>query len=588
MAGIPAPRGNHTVRYTPVKLCQSLEMRANLRRAVRRGAICLFLLAGTALPAPGAISSARECLSRAAVVANEITLGGDQSAARRELALALAKLDVSAARDAAAGVSRPADAARALAVVAAAFASQDLPAAKQASATGARLLLRISQSERRLEEQRLFLGEIAALGSEAPANVSELRPEEARSIVVASLARSRPEQAWELVKTWKLTGPPADPALEALAPALAAAHPDDAVELAASITSPGVRDRTLWRVAELLSPAEAAAVIPRLQDPVLRDSVLAGIAVRTAQADLDAALASLEAVTVSPASARAEITVDLARHDETRAVELARQLPASARDWALGRIALELAGRQPALAETYLVESGGGAELVRLVTAHMAVADAERALRLARTLLEGEERDAALSAIASALAASNPALARDLAWEITTPRWKTQAVGAVARRLVQTEADAATSLLGLISDPADLLPIRADLAAVIARRDPATARRLLETAPESEYRHDCAFAAALAQLGASKDPETALQLAGTGMREGMAVRWLLPAIGLSGVGNVTLLAERIQSPYVRALALIETARTLIGGESAARPAPDRARMIRPVVEWEGR
>ena len=571
-----------------MKLRQLPEMRANVRRLVQRGAICLLLLAGTALPAPGDVSSARECLSRAAVVANEIILGGDQSAARRELALALAKLDVSAARDAAAGVSRPADAARALAAVATAFASQDLPAAKQASATGGRLLLRISQSERRLEEQRLFLGEIAVLGSEAPGNVSELNPEEARSIVVASLARSRPEQAWDLVKTWKLTGPAADPAVEALAPARAAAHPDEAVELAASITSPGVRDRTLWRIAELLPPADAAAVIPRMQDPVLRDSVLAGIAVRTAQTDLDAALALVEAVTVSPVSARAEIAVNLVARDETRAVELARELPPSARDWALGRIAVELAGRQPAPAEAYLAESGDGAELVRLVTARMAVADPERALRLARTRPEGEERDAALAAIASALAASNPALARDLAWEITTPRWKTQAVGAVARRLVQTEADAATSLLGLISDPEDLLPIRADLAAVIARRDPATARRLLETAPESEYRHDRAFAAARAQLGASKDPEAALQLAGTGMREGMAIRWLLPEIGLSGVGNVTLLAERLHSPYVRALALIDTARALIGGESSARPAPDRGRMIRPLVEWEGR
>jgi hypothetical protein len=36
------------------------------------------------------------------------------------------------------------------------------------------------------------------------------------------------------------------------------------------------------------------------------------------------------------------------------------------------------------------------------------------------------------------------------------------------------------------------------------------------------------------------------------------------------------------------LALIDTARALIGESAAARPAPERARMIRPIVGWEGR
>jgi len=558
-----------------------------MRHLLSRGLICCLLLAACARSAGADSSSAREYLSQADAAADRIGLGGDQSAARREIALALTTLEVSAAREASAGISRPSDAARVLGGIAAALSEQDPAAAKQAAATAARLLLRISDPERRLEEQRLLLGVVAPLGAEALVSAPELKPEEARPIVVTALARSRPEKALELVKTWQLAGPRADQAFAALAPRLATSQPEAAAELAGSITSPELREVTLWLVAERYPLGEAMAVTPRMQDPIIRDGLLASVAVRICQTDPEAALAAVEALTVSPASGRAALAVDMVGGDEARAVALARQLPPRARDWALGRIAFQLAQAKPEQAEAYLKESGRAAETVRVVAARMAATDPERALRVARTIPEGEEREAALAAVAVALAPSQTARARDLIAEINSSRGKARAVEAVSLQLARQDSEAAISLLGLIADAEALLRIRAKIAVVVARRDPDLAQRLLQTTPASEYRSTCAYAAALAHLESSGAPERAVQLAAAAMDKGVAARWLLATIAQSGRGSASEIAEGIEDPYLRVLGLVEVARALSGSESAARPAPERARMIRAIVEWEG-
>jgi hypothetical protein len=68
----------------------------------------------------------------------------------------------------------------------------------------------------------------------------------------------------------------------------------------------------------------------------------------------------------------------------------------------------------------------------------------------------------------------------------------------------------------------------------------------------------------------------------------VAIRWLLPEIAKSGTASPSAMAEKIEPPYLRALALVDTARALLGDAPAARPAPERARMIRTLVEWEER
>ena len=218
----------------------------------------LGLLFSTLLPLSARamdVSPAQQYLTQAGKTTRQIELGGDQSAARREIALALVKLDEAAVKTALAGIGRPSDAARVVAAIVAAEAVKHpkpvsqpaaketkeapkavAPGAKEASpptgkgakgvslaplkgpkettppaamgveettlsaAMGGRLLQRLTSPERRAQEGRSYLQEIAALGEEAPAAVPDVPEEEARALVVASLAATNPEQALALLK----------------------------------------------------------------------------------------------------------------------------------------------------------------------------------------------------------------------------------------------------------------------------------------------------------------------------------------------------------------------------------------------------
>jgi hypothetical protein len=48
------------------------------------------------------------------------------------------------------------------------------------------------------------------------------------------------------------------------------------------------------------------------------------------------------------------------------------------------------------------------------------------------------------------------------------------------------------------------------------------------------------------------------------------------------------LARRIDRPYLRTLALVDVARAVLHQERRPRSVPERARQVRPIVEWEGR
>jgi len=553
------------------------------------GRVCFaaFLLVSVAFRALASdLPPAQLYLQQATLAAHEIQLGGDQSAARREIALALMALDPQAARASLAGIGRPSDAARVLEVTATSLAAKDPKAAQQAAALGGRLLQRIAEPERRAQESRLFLQGIAALGAEAPAAVPELPVEEARTLVVAALADRDPQKALDLCKLWSLKGPAADNALAALAPKLAASKPQEALALADGISLPALRDGVLWRIAEQQSPADALATADRMQEAITRAAAISSAARRLMATDPEAAAAALKQVSVSPVSAQAELAVEMASRDETKGVELARPLPEPARSWALGQIALSLAAAQPARAEGYLAEAGAGAEVVALAASRMAASDPARALRLARAL-PAEARARALADVVVALAPSHLDQATALLTEITASPARDCAVVAVACQLAGRNFDAATSVLGLISDTSRLPALRARLAAAASVKDPATARRVLESLPQGDARTRWALQAARLELAAGTEFDAAVSLAALGAAPDLARRWLLPEAARQGQPALGQAAEKVQDPYCRSLGLVDVARVLEQDQAKPRPDPARARMMRPILEWEG-
>ncbi len=559
------------------------------RNSVAAWGKCLALTLFLARPwaAHGAeLPPARTYLQQALATARLVPLGGDQSSLRREVALALLSSDPAAAQQVIAGVGRPSDAARALAALATARAAQDPAGAREAANLGGRLLQRIVEPARRDQEFRLFLREIAALGADAPAAAPEVPTDEARQIVVEALAERDPATALALRTRWALQAPAADAALAALALRLAPIQPEAAVTLASGLAAPELRDRTLWQVAEARPVTETPALAARMQDPVARAGLLTSAALRRAATDPEGALAAAQEVPVSPLSARAQVVVEIARHDPARAAELARPLPEAGRAWALGQIALLLAASQPAQAEALLSEAGAAPDLTARVATEMAPADPARALRLVRAL-PAPDREVALADLIVALAPTRPAEAKELVWELTPSAARDRAVGALSRRLAQDSADAGTAVLGLISDPAQLPARRAQATVAAAAHDPTTASRLLQSLPPGEVRTLAAQQAGLARLAAGATPEEAAALAALGVPRDLALRWLLPEAARLGQGALEAVAEKQEEPYWRGLGLVAAARVLLRQEAAPTPVPERLRLLRPIVEWEG-
>jgi len=519
----------------------------------------------------------------------KIQLSGDQSAALRSIACVLASRDPQAALDTAAGVRRPSDAARAMGVVVRNLAATDRERARQIANTAGRLLLRVPNPDHRLAEQRLLLAEIAVLGEEAVAAIPELPLEETRLALVLGRMRSDPSAALELMRGWELTGAAADRSLAAAAPRLAATEPERAVEVAAAIGSGRLRSQAVWVISERRPAEEVVGLAQWVSDEVVRSAMLASAAARAAASDPDTALGYVSAILVAPDSAQAEVAVGLAESDPERAIELTSGLPEPARRWALGRIAVALAGREPERARALLTEIGSHPEIVRLVVGEMAKADAELAIEVVDELLTGESREAALVGIVEALAKSEAAqrMATDLVWAMKSARWRAAAVGALAPRLAETDGDAATSLIGLLADPGQAQRLRSEVAVRVAARRPETAARLLGSLPPSDYRSDAALRAAAEILSSGGGLEDGLRLAEIGMTRDLALRWLVPMLARSRAGSPSAAAEDIESHYLRTLGLVDAARELLGGWAKCHPVPERARQVRPIVEWEG-
>lgn len=554
-------------------------------RALSLGSLAaLALVSG---PAFGAGATTRECLAQAAQAAQAIQLPGDQSAARRYLAVTLAGLDPRGALEIAGGVGRPSDAARALAAVSAALTSTDPSGAKQAATAAARLLQRISEPARREQEQRLLLEQVAILGQAGLEAAPELTPEEARLTIVIARSRSDPAAAAGLLAAWQLAGQAVDRADASVALGLARSAPDQSLKLAAAIGSDRLRDQVLWCIAEARPPAETSGIAQRVVDPIVRSALLSSAAVRLASEDADAALAMADEVLVASDSTRAEIAAALASTDLPRALGLARGLPELAQRWALGQIALDLAGSDPDQAERLVKEAGATPELVRVVATRMAAKAPARGLQMARAQAAGEAQDAALAAIAPAIAAWDPRQATELLWAIKDPDARSRAIAAVVTRIAPTDADAATSLLGLVPDQARAFRLRAAAAALVGERDPAAAARLLGTLPPSAYRSEAALQAACAFLAAGGEPHEVLQLAELGTGPDLMLRWALPSLALTQAASPLAVGDLISDPYLRALALIEVSRRLQGVDAEPVSSSARARMVRLAVEWEG-
>lgn len=527
-------------------------------------------------------------LEEAQAAAGRIQLAGDQSAALRAIALTTSAIDAPGAMGVIARIRRPSDAACSLGAAAVVLANSDRETASEAAATAGRLLMRISSPEQRHLEQMLLLREIAVLGEDALEGAPEIPPEEAQLAIVLGLAESDPRAALALLEGWELTGSPRDRATAVIAEELASVHPDEALELAAGITSARIRDAVLWRLAEQGSPEEASGIALRIFDPVVRSGAMASVSARQAGEDPAAAPAPGVAVDVAPDSAIAQMAVAMAETSVEQALGIARGLPERPRSWALARIAVLSARRSPEVAEGLLSELNADSEVTRLVVAAMAETDAERALRLARRMPPGAERDAALAAVARSVALRNRELTEELLWEVNSARWRARALQPLAVDLASSDCDAATSLLGLVVDRAAAGRIRADIAAAVAVKDSSLSARLLESLPPSDYRNDAALQAAAAVLRKAGQPETASRLASIGLDRDLALRWLLPELARAETRSPSSMAEQIEGGFPRALALVDVARDMLDLNARARPAPDRARQIRPIVEWEGR
>jgi len=544
------------------------------------------LLCGGARPAGAA--AARQYLDEARAASTEIQLAGDQSAVLQAIALTLVEVDPYAALDTVARMRRPSDATRALGAAAVAMAPNNPAMAAANVMTAGRLLMRIADSDQRLVEQGLLLREIATLGEEALPGGPELTPGEAQLVVILGLAESDPAGALALLRKWEVTGASGDKAGAAIAEGLAAEAPEEALEVASGLAGARWRDRTLWRIAEQRPPEEAVDIALRVSDPVTRAAMLTSAAVRLAGKDPERALGVARTVQVAGDSALAEVAAALAATDTARALETARGLPERARLWALERIAMEIAGTDPALAEQVLAEAGAGSEAIRGAVVRMVATDPDRAVGFARSLPPGEGRDGALAAVAGALAGSNPGLAEELVWEIASSGPRGEAVETVAVAWAATDADAATGLIGLVVDGDRAGRIRAKVAAAVAARDAEGAARLLGSLPATDYRSDAALSAAKAVLSAGGQPETAVRLGAIGMDSDLALRWALPYLAFAQTRSPIGLSDKIKGPYPRALALVDIAREMLNLDRKRRAAPERARQIRRIVEWEGR
>jgi len=407
-------------------------------------------------------------------------------------------------------------------------------------------------------------------------------------VVILGLAESDPAGALALLRKWEVTGASGDKAGAAIAEGLAAEAPEEALEVASGLAGARWRDRTLWRIAEQRPPEEAVDIALRVSDPVTRAAMLTSAAVRLAGKDPERALGVARTVQVAGDSALAEVAAALAATDTARALETARGLPERARLWALERIAMEIAGTDPALAEQVLAEAGAGSEAIRGAVVRMVATDPDRAVGFARSLPPGEGRDGALAAVAGALAGSNPGLAEELVWEIASSGPRGEAVETVAVAWAATDADAATGLIGLVVDGDRAGRIRAKVAAAVAARDAEGAARLLGSLPATDYRSDAALSAAKAVLSAGGQPETAVRLGAIGMDSDLALRWALPYLAFAQTRSPIGLSDKIKGPYPRALALVDIAREMLNLDRKRRAAPERARQIRRIVEWEGR
>lgn len=558
----------------------------SLRRLQTLFVFCAIALLGALAP-PAASSPARECLDQARAAAREIKLAGDQSAALRSIALVLAQLDPQAARNLAGEMRRPSDAARSLAAAAAATADMNPAAAALDVTTAGRLLLRIPNEDHRRSEQRMLLMDAAGLGEASLLGGSDLTASEACLAVLLARARSDPAAALDLLTAWDMGRTAEDRVLATITTSLAAADPEQAIELASTIGSARLRDPALWLIAEQRPPGEAIGIAQRISDAVMKSSLLASTAVRMAPNDPDAAALTADQVPVACSSALAQVAVAVVSSNRGRALELARRLPPRPRAWALGRIAVELASVAPARCEELLAEIGNHAEVVRLAVGPMAATDPDRAAAIARSLPDSQERDAALAEVARVLANSDPGRAEQLAWEISSPRSRERAIEPLVLAAARSDFDAATSLIGLVSDPALAARLCADVALRAAPRHPEASARLLSALPPSAYRGDFALEAAVAVLSAGGLTEEALAIADADFESDVSLRWIVPALARSQAGSSINLAADIANPYLHTLALVDAARELTDGERRCPAAPERARQVRPIVEWEG-
>jgi len=322
-----------------------------------------------------------------------------------------------------------------------------------------------------------------------------------------------------------------------------------------------------------------------VRDPLVRSTIISDAAIRLAAEDPRAAAAMAAQIEVASTSAIAQFAVALAGRDQPRALASARELPADARRWALGAIAVALAAAQPERAEEVLAELGHPPEAVRLAARAAASTDLDAALRLARGLPPGDARDAALAAVVVEIAPSHWERARELCWQISAPEWRTRAVAAVVRQLAKADLETATSLVGLVADEGEAQRLRADVAVIVAPRDCAAAGAILSSLPQSQYRTEAGLSAARAALESGGPAADAIRLAGVGASHDTALRWLVPTLARTGTESPAHAADAIDDPYLRALSLVDAAKTILGKGVRPLPSSARARQVRLVVDW---
>jgi Trypsin-like peptidase domain len=454
------------------------------------------------------------------------------------------------------------DEAEALAAVAAALASTHPDTARQLAAEAEETARDITDPGLRAEAlaaaaarlARTDSGRALRLAEDAEAVIGSISYDSGRdnalAHVAAVLVGHDPDRAERVAHTVTHVDRHSD-ALAALVTALARRDPERAERVAHTITQPGreadaltglavaVADADPARAARIAADAERAARTSI--DPYQRGDALAAAAAALIGTSPERAERAARAITVADPRARslALLAAGLAASDPGHADRLgadAEQAAGAAiidRAEVLADVAGTLAPTEPqraarlvAAAEEYISgirDSDRENDALSALAVALARTDPDRGERTARRIASDYWQAKALTDVAVTLAKTSPDRAQQIALSITEPGFQARALAATAAALAATDAPRAHQLAARAEDSARAITgaaVRADtladLATAFAPTDPARASQMVAEAVHAarqsthpHWRAQALTSAANAIAAAAADPDGA-------------------------------------------------------------------------------